>query len=92
VVGSTVQHQGDPDHYKKLVKVFQYVSYGARNAIVGLSVHLLRKADERHRPGQPADACKTWRTLYQGLEVFHGDLLAHVHLENDVLFVHALPP
>lgn len=40
----------------------------------------------------PAGACNTWRTLYQGLEVFHGDLLEHIHLENDVLFVRALNP
>ncbi|SDU92581.1 regulator of cell morphogenesis and NO signaling [Pseudomonas mucidolens] len=40
----------------------------------------------------PADACNTWRTLYRGLEQFHGDLLEHIHLENDVLFVRALTP
>jgi regulator of cell morphogenesis and NO signaling len=38
----------------------------------------------------PSDACNTWRALYHGLEVFHGDLLEHIHLENDVLFVRAL--
>lgn len=40
----------------------------------------------------PSDACNTWRALYHGLEVFHGDLLEHIHLENDVLFVRALTP
>lgn len=43
-----------------------------------------------HRIQPPADACNTWRTLYQGLEAFHADLLEHIHLENDVLFVRAL--
>lgn len=34
----------------------------------------------------PADACNTWRALYQGLQVFHDDLLEHIQLENEVLF------
>lgn len=38
----------------------------------------------------PEGACNTWRTLYRGLEEFREDLLQHIHLENDVLFVNAL--
>lgn len=34
----------------------------------------------------PADACNTWRALYQGLQVFHDDLVEHIQLENEVLF------
>lgn len=40
----------------------------------------------------PNDACHTWRTLYGELQVFHDDLVQHIHLENNVLFVNALNP
>jgi regulator of cell morphogenesis and NO signaling len=34
----------------------------------------------------PADACTTYRILYQNLEGFEKDLHKHVHLENNILF------
>jgi len=34
----------------------------------------------------PADACTTYRILYQNLEGFESDLHKHVHLENNILF------
>lgn len=34
----------------------------------------------------PADACPTWRALYAGLDKLGDDLMAHIHLENNVLF------
>ena len=34
----------------------------------------------------PAEACATWRILYQNLEGFEDDLHKHVHLENNILF------
>lgn len=34
----------------------------------------------------PADACATYRILYQNLEGFENDLHRHVHLENNILF------
>ncbi|WP_426139122.1 iron-sulfur cluster repair protein YtfE [Pseudomonas sp. DWP3-1-2] len=40
----------------------------------------------------PADACNTWRALYRGLQEFRDDLMQHIHLENNVLFVNALAP
>ena len=38
----------------------------------------------------PADACPSFLALYQGLEEFERDLHQHVHLENNILFPHAL--
>ena len=38
----------------------------------------------------PADACLSFRTLYQGLEEFERDLHRHIHLENNILFPRAL--
>lgn len=40
----------------------------------------------------PADACNTWRALYRGLLEFKDDLMQHIHLENNVLFINALKP
>ncbi|MDE3028220.1 MAG: iron-sulfur cluster repair di-iron protein [Paracoccaceae bacterium] len=34
----------------------------------------------------PEGACGSWRALYIGTEKFAADLVAHMHLENDVLF------
>lgn len=34
----------------------------------------------------PEGACNTWRALYAGLAQLREDLMAHIHLENNVLF------
>jgi regulator of cell morphogenesis and NO signaling len=34
----------------------------------------------------PEGACRSWTALYTGLAKFSQDLVAHMHLENDVLF------
>jgi regulator of cell morphogenesis and NO signaling len=38
----------------------------------------------------PPEACATWRALYAGLEKLEAELMEHIHLENNVLFPHAL--
>ncbi|HEV2799765.1 MAG TPA: iron-sulfur cluster repair di-iron protein [Pyrinomonadaceae bacterium] len=38
----------------------------------------------------PADACLSFRTLYDALENFEQDLHQHIHLENNVLFPRAV--
>lgn len=38
----------------------------------------------------PADACATYRVLYENLKEFRDDLHKHVHLENNILFPKAL--
>lgn len=35
----------------------------------------------------PKGACNTWRALYAGLIQFKEDLMQHIHLENNILFV-----
>ncbi len=37
----------------------------------------------------PRAACNTWRALYLGLRAFKEDLMAHIHLENNILFENA---
>lgn len=38
----------------------------------------------------PPQACASWRELYRALEELEGELMAHIHLENSVLFPRAL--
>lgn len=39
----------------------------------------------------PAGACNTWRALYAGIEQLVNDLMEHIHLENNRLFVQFEP-
>lgn len=38
----------------------------------------------------PADACRSWRSLYEQLAQFAADLRAHIDLENNILFPRVL--
>ena len=38
----------------------------------------------------PAEACATWRAMCEELDRLEADLMAHLHLENHVLFPRAL--
>jgi len=38
----------------------------------------------------PADACVSYKTLYEALEAFEQDLHQHIHLENNLLFPKAV--
>lgn len=38
----------------------------------------------------PADACESYRALYEGLRDFEADLHQHIHLENNILFPRSL--
>ena len=36
---------------------------------------------------RPQGACNTWRALYAGIAQLNDDLINHIHLENNVLFL-----
>lgn len=48
----------------------------------------IRKLTDNYQP--PANACTSFRALYLKLEEFDKDLMQHVHLENNILFVKVL--
>jgi regulator of cell morphogenesis and NO signaling len=48
----------------------------------------IRKASGEYTA--PADACTTYKALYQELREFEADLHQHVHLENNILFPRAV--
>jgi regulator of cell morphogenesis and NO signaling len=43
-----------------------------------------------HNGTPPADACTTWRAMYNGINEMIDDLMEHISLENNVLFPRAL--
>lgn len=54
----------------------------------GELLRLLRKLTSSYQ--LPADACGSFRRLYEGLEELEQDLHQHIHLENNILFVKAM--
>ena len=50
----------------------------------GEALRRLRELTGGYQP--PADACNTYRALFDGLEDLEEDLHRHIHLENSVLF------
>lgn len=54
----------------------------------GELVKQIRRASSEYTT--PADACPSYRALYQNLREFEADLHQHVHLENNILFPRAV--
>jgi regulator of cell morphogenesis and NO signaling len=54
----------------------------------GELVKQIRKASSEYTA--PADACTSYKALYQDLRQFEADLHQHVHLENNILFPRAV--
>lgn len=57
---------------------FEHDRHGEELAQITQLTHDLR---------EPEDACGSWRALYAGLRQFRHDLMEHIHLENNILFV-----
>lgn len=55
------------------------------HALHGESLEALEKLTHDITP--PAGACNTWQALYVGLNAFKHDLMQHIHLENNELFM-----
>lgn len=53
----------------------------------GENLRRLGEMTDQFQP--PRAACTTWRALYLGLKTFRDDLMEHIHLENNILFVAA---
>jgi len=51
----------------------------------GENLHRLAELTQQFQP--PRAACTTWRALYLGLKTFKDELMEHIHLENNILFV-----
>lgn len=51
----------------------------------GEALRELERLTNHMRP--PIGACNTWRALYLGLQKLRDDLMEHIHLENNLLFI-----
>lgn len=51
----------------------------------GAALRELERLTNNMQP--PLGACNTWRALYLGLQKLRNDLMQHIHLENNLLFV-----
>ena len=56
--------------------------------LAGDLVKQIRKTSSEYTA--PADACPSYKALYQDLREFEADLHQHVHLENNILFPRAI--
>ncbi len=54
----------------------------------GTKLRTIRQLSADYRP--PADACTSYRVLYEAMADFEADLHQHVHLENNILFPRAV--
>ncbi|MDR0458245.1 MAG: iron-sulfur cluster repair protein YtfE [Burkholderiaceae bacterium] len=86
---------------KEEMILFPMIERGA-GAMAGGPIYIMRMEHDEH--GQelqrmaemtnnlmpPSQACTAWRALYMGLGAMRDDLMQHIHLENNILFEHAL--
>lgn len=91
------------NHMAKEERVlFPAIQAGRRGAMLGAPVSVMVLEHEEHGRNlarirelahdlvPPPEACATWRTLYEELARLESELMAHIHLENHVLFPRAL--
>ena len=90
-------------HMQKEEQVLFPLLARGHGALVRGAITVMRMEDEEHGHQlrrlvgvahdltPPANACTSWRALYAALHAFRNDLLAHIHLENDILFARTAP-
>lgn len=91
------QHMAKEEHV-----LFPAIRSGNQGARLHMPVRVMMQEHEDHGASlrlirelatgfvAPSGACATWRALYAGLEQLEVELMAHIRLENEVLFPRAL--
>lgn len=81
--------------------LFPMLRRGARGPAVYMPVRVMQQEHDEHSVALarireltgdleiPAHACATWTALYQGLANLEVELMQHIHLENNILFLRA---
>lgn len=90
-------------HMSKEEKVlFPMIRRGAHGEAVFMPVRAMESEHDTHRDHLasireltddltlPAHACATWTALYHGLQTMESELMEHIHLENNILFLRAV--
>ena len=86
---------------KEETMLFPMIRRGARGEAVFMPVKMMESEHDAHRAHLasireltddlrvPANACATWTALYEGLAAMEEELMQHIHLENNILFLRA---
>lgn len=86
---------------KEETVLFPMLRRGARGQMVFMPVRVMENEHDQHAASLqmirdltcdhelPDGACATWRALYNGLATLEAELMQHIHLENNVLFMRA---
>ncbi len=83
---NSIQGSLEPPFFQTVVNPIQAMMKDHDSA--GELLRQIRKASSEFTA--PADACTTFKALYQELREFEVDLHQHVHLENNILFPRAV--
>jgi len=83
VIGSEPVAQAPFGTVQNPVAMMQHEHAEAANLLRGM-----RSLSDGYKP--PAQACTSYRTLYEALAEFERDLHQHIHLENNILFLRAI--
>jgi regulator of cell morphogenesis and NO signaling len=87
---------------KEETVLFPMLRRGARGQGVYMPVRVMEREHDSHAESLikireltgdlrlPAEACATWTALYGGLETLEAELMQHIHLENNILFMRAV--
>jgi regulator of cell morphogenesis and NO signaling len=86
---------------KEETVLFPMLRRGARGQAVYMPVRVMQQEHDEHGHSLarireltgdfeiPAHACATWTALYLGLANLEAELMQHIHLENNILFLRA---
>lgn len=86
---------------KEEMALFPMIRRGGRGQGVYMPVRMMQQEHDQHAQSLarireltgdleiPAHACATWTALYHGLATLEEELMQHIHLENNVLFLRA---
>jgi len=95
-------HTSVLDHLEKEETILFPALLRHTNADLSRPVYVLEFEHEHHKGDLqriraltddltiPDEACTTWRALYGNLQQLEQELMDHIHLENNILFRHAL--
>lgn len=87
--------------HKEEAILFPMIRRGARGQSVFMPIRVMQQEHDDHAASLarlreltggfviPPHACATWTALYEGLAHLEAELMEHIHLENNILFLRA---
>ena len=88
VFPQVVNYEIEPSYEKLEVLIRDIQELDREHDETGDIVKELRRVTDNY--ALPEDACKTYTSVFEKLQELESNLFQHIHLENNVLFVHLL--